>query len=729
MNAFHDDARITAYILDELEPAERKAFEAELKTNPDLRAEVEAMSSAAGFARKAFADAPREGLEDAQRDAVLEAARSRRRLPRLPRLPLTLAAAAAVLITAGLGVLYAVPALHAPLAGPLQLAETRGERAATSVPEPARAQPAPPPAAEPPADAASPQVEQPERQVVAEERASAAPPPPPAAASPPAGAPSQTRTESLGMPAHFYTELSADQGGSRDGRQYRSPGSQGGFGGTADDAFQHRPPQPDLVYPGGEGYDGLDDNPFRLVVEAPLSTFSIDVDTASYSNMRRFITHGQRPPRNSVRIEELINYFDYDYPAPRGGEVLGAHIEATTAPWNEAHRLVRIGLKGQEIEVGEQPAMNLVFLIDVSGSMRPENRLPLVQRALKMLVNRLRPQDRVAIVVYASQTGVHLPSRPGSEAEVIRDAIDQLRAGGSTNAGSGIQQAYRVAQEHFIPGGVNRVILCTDGDFNVGITDRDELTAMVEGKAKSGVYLTVLGFGMGNLKDGMLEHLSNKGNGMYAYIDTEAEARKVFVHELTGTLVTIAQDVKIQVEFNPGKVEAYRLIGYENRALAAEDFLDDTKDAGEIGAGHTVTALYEVVPRGLAVPGPQIEGLRYQRPAERPDEPSPPVEIVESDELLTLKVRYQPPGGGESIPREWHFVDDDRGWREASTDTRWAATVAAFGMILRESPHKGSADLDGVIQWARNAIGEDTHGYREAFVALAEQYRSRHGRR
>ena len=754
MSTFHDDPRITAYILDELTPEEREAFEADLKTNPELRAEVNAMAGAADVARDALGDTPKATLSDSQRDAILTTAQTRRSWSMRP-----LAAAAAVLLTVGLGVFAAVSInqLRPDASFDLATAPERAETAAPGLPvqpvaveqvpahlqeqldalgySDGRARPQPsvePELAPPPAEPVVSPSEIATLEALGYSDGSVSPPPP---------APSLERSDRDAWP-HRRAQTADGAGSGEAAVQQRVEYETGDirFGApspapvTDERSWHHgtsvvHPAPPQFHYPGGESYDAITDNPFFRVLEAPLSTFSIDVDTASYSVMRRFITQGQRPPRDAVRIEELINYFDYDYPAPDGGEVLSAHIEATAAPWNEAHRLVRIGIKGQEIEAGEQPPMNLVFLVDVSGSMGPENRLPLVQRSLKLLVNRLRPQDRVGIVVYASQVGVHLPSTPGTQAETIRQAIDQLRAQGSTNAGDGIQQAYRMAEEHFIPGGVNRVILCTDGDFNVGITDRDELTAMVEGKAKSGVFLTVLGFGMGNLKDGMLEHLSNKGNGSYAYIDTEAEARKVFVHEMTGTLVTIAQDVKIQVEFNPAHVEAYRLIGYENRKLAAEDFLDDTKDAGEIGAGHTVTALYEVVPRGLTIPGPQIDDLRYQRPGTPPAPPAPPVDIVESDELLTVKVRYQPVGGGASIPREWPFVDDGRHWRHASPDTRWAASVAAFGMILRESPHKGSANLDGVIQWARNAIGADTHGYREEFVTLAEQHRARHGQR
>ncbi|HLQ46539.1 MAG TPA: VWA domain-containing protein, partial [Planctomycetaceae bacterium] len=396
--------------------------------------------------------------------------------------------------------------------------------------------------------------------------------------------------------------------------------------------------RPELLEPASaEAYAAIHDNPFASPLQEPLSTFSIDVDTAAYSNMRRFLTQGSWPPPDAVRIEELVNYFTYDY-TPPGAEIsnlksqisnqdtpFAVHLEVAACPWNAEHRLVRVGLKGKEIALDKRPVSNIVFLIDVSGSMQDANKLPLVKAGLKRLVEQFTENDRVGIVVYAGASGVMLDSTNASHKDVILSSIESLQAGGSTNGGEGIQLAYAMARKHFIPKATNRVILCTDGDFNVGITNPDDLTRLIEEEAKSGVFLSVLGFGMGNLKDSTLEKLADKGNGNYAYIDSLREANKVFVEQMTGTLITIAKDVKIQIEFNPSQVGAYRLIGYENRLLAAQDFHDDTKDAGEIGAGHTVTALYEIIPPGkLPVAAPQTdEKLKYQPSVKSPAAASP----------------------------------------------------------------------------------------------------------
>lgn len=362
-----------------------------------------------------------------------------------------------------------------------------------------------------------------------------------------------------------------------------------------------------------EQYDRIYENPFLKVDKNPLSTFSIDVDTASYANIRRYLNNNSRPPKDSVRIEEMINYFSYDYPAPKGDDPFSVNVEIGSCPWKGKHRLVRIGLKGKEIPANQRPSSNIVFLLDVSGSMMYGNKLPLLKKGLKLMVQNLHENDRVAIVVYAGASGLVLPSTSCEKKNTILEALDKLRAGGSTNGGAGIQLAYKVAIENFIPGGTNRVILATDGDFNVGTTGRGDLIRLIQEKAKSKVFLTILGFGMGNYKDATLEQIANKGNGNYAYIDSLKEARKVLVQQIGGTLVTIAKDVKIQIEFNPTKVNAYRLIGYENRLLRNEDFNDDTKDAGEIGAGHTVTALYEIVPAGVNIQTPSVDPLKYQK--------------------------------------------------------------------------------------------------------------------
>jgi len=461
-----------------------------------------------------------------------------------------------------------------------------------------------------------------------------------------------------------------------------------------------------------EAYGGIRENGFRPVFGAPLSTFSIDVDTASYSNVRRFLDQGVAPPPGAVRIEELINYFDYDYVQPDGNVPFGIDVEISEAPWNPKHRLARIGLKGKELRASERPACNLVFLVDVSGSMNTRGKPPLVKRALRMLVPQLRPQDRIAIVVYAGASGLALPSTPGDRQEEILDAIERLSAGGSTNGGEGIELAYRVAREGFVEGGLNRVILATDGDFNVGLTDQGSLVGLVEEKAKSGVFLTVLGFGMGNFKDSTLEKLADKGNGNYAYIDTLSEARKVLVEQIGGTLVTIAKDVKFQIEFNPAEVTAYRLIGYENRMLAAQDFNDDTKDAGEIGAGHTVTAFYEIVPVGVEPDLPDVDPLKYQAFAGEPSE------AAETGELMTVKLRYKQPDGDTSSLIEIPVVDLAWTLDDASDDFVFAASVASFGMLLRGSEHRGAFTYDDVLEMAESAMRDDSLGYRSEFVDL-----------
>ncbi|GAX37753.1 vWA domain-containing protein [Nodularia sp. NIES-3585] len=466
-----------------------------------------------------------------------------------------------------------------------------------------------------------------------------------------------------------------------------------------------------------ENYNRIEDNPFHRVSNEPLSTFSIDVDTASYSNMRRFITQGQLPPKDAVRIEELINYFTYNYPQPRGDRPFSVTTEVTAAPWNSQHKLVQVGLQGKHLNNETLPPSNLVFLIDVSGSMDEPDKLPLVQQSLKLLVNELRPQDRVSLVVYSGNAGLVLPATSGSEKAEIRAAIDRLRAGGSTAGGQGIELAYNIAKQSLIKSGNNRVILATDGDFNVGISSDAELTRLIETKRGQGIFLTVLGFGTGNYKDSKMEQLANKGNGNYAYIDTLLEAKKVLVNDIRGTLFTIAKDVKIQVEFNPAKVQAYRLIGYENRLLQNQDFNDDQKDAGEIGAGHSVTALYEVIPTGTKsdVKLPEVDPLRYQRSGvTTPDSAD--------NEMMLVKLRYKLPQDSTSQLITQTIRDSDfKADRIASANLRFAAAVATFGMVLRDSEYKGNADLDLVMNLATQARGEDEEGYRGEFIRLVEQ--------
>ena len=460
-----------------------------------------------------------------------------------------------------------------------------------------------------------------------------------------------------------------------------------------------------------EAYDRIDENPFRSPAVAPLSTFSVDVDRASYANVRRFLDHGSLPPKDAVRIEELVNYFPYADAEPARGDVpLRITTEVAAAPWNTAHDLVRIALRARDVDMRRAPAANLVFLIDVSGSMMGPGRLPLVKQSLALLVNQLREQDRVAIVVYAGNAGLVLPSTSGGDKQRILAALDGLEAGGSTAGGAGIRLAYDVVRQNFVRGGNNRVILCTDGDFNVGPSSDGALVDLIEQRRTEGAFLTILGFGMGNYKDAKMEKLADAGNGNYGYIDDLLEARKMLVKEMGGTLVTVAKDVKLQVEFNPARVRAYRLLGYEDRLLRDEDFANDAKDAGEVGAGHMVTALYEIVRTDarLDVTLHETGALRYQRPPE----PSAP-----SDELLHVAMRWKAPDGERSQLVN-HPVAARRG--PPSESMRFASAVAGFGMLLRGSPYAGSLAWPTVIDLARGARGDDRDGYRADFIRLAE---------
>lgn len=474
--------------------------------------------------------------------------------------------------------------------------------------------------------------------------------------------------------------------------------------------------------PNTENYNYIIENDFIVPRgEQALSTFSIDVDTASFTNTRRFLEAGQLPPPDAVRIEELLNYFKYDDPAPSGEDPFAVNFEVGPAPWKPEHRLVRIGLRGEEIELDNRPPTNLVFLIDVSGSMNRPEKLPLLKKAFTMLVDSLTPDDRVAMAVYAGASGLVLPSTYAYNREQVFHAIDSLSAGGSTNGGAGIELAYNVAQEHFIEGGINRVILATDGDFNVGVSSEGDLVRMIEAKRETGVFLSVLGFGTGNLQDAKMEQLADRGNGQYAYIDSVDEAKRVLVDELGGTLVTIAKDVKVQVEFNPAQVAAYRLIGYENRLLAAQDFADDTKDAGELGAGMSVTALYEVVPVGVAFDEAETDELKYQQPA-KPVDPENADEAI-TNELMTVKLRYKEPDGDESKLLTFPLIDQKNELDATSDDFRFASSVAAFGMLLRDSKYKGAANWSLVHDLAQSALGDDWGKSRAAFLEMIAKAR------
>jgi len=681
MTAQLDDAKLTAYALGELDEATRADVEARMAEDPAAREAVEETRRAAGILREELAAEPALKLTAAQRAAVEAnaAAAAAERQRRLRRRGLwlrvgTTAAAATVLIGLGAWAFWS-PALRELPSSGVGTARHGGETP-----------PGPGLVGTPGGRGRAPRVTGTPKHYA------------------PATRPDATAT-SIGGSAHRHLRGDDLQ------RSPRVPPEKPGPG-------EGSPERPD----GGwnrESYAEIVENPFRKVTDHPLSTFSIDVDTASYANVRRKLLWEKRwPEKGAVRIEEMINYFPYDYapPAEGGEHPFAAHTHVSPCPWSRGHRLLRVALKGREIHPDSRPSSNFVFLLDVSGSMRPANKLPRVKEAMKMLVERLGENDRVAIVVYAAATGLVLDSTRCDEKETILAALDRLDAGGSTNGGAGIQLAYRTAEENFITGGVNRVILCTDGDFNVGVTSRGELLRLIEEKARSGVFLSVLGFGVGNYQDDRMEMLADKGNGNYAYIDTLNEARKVLVDQMSGTLVTIAKDVKIQVEFNPAEVEAYRLIGYENRMLAKEDFRDDRKDAGEIGAGHTVTALYELVPAGERVETPKVDPLKYQtRPGLS--------QAAASGAICTVKLRYKQPGAAKSTLMTHEVLDTGGRFEKVPRDFRFATAVAAFGMILRDSRYKGAYTLDAVIEQAKSSLGEDPFGYRAEFVRIAETAR------
>lgn len=525
----------------------------------------------------------------------------------------------------------------------------------------------------------------------------------PFAIAPPPASTLSTRSMDLGMAAPTETDAPVDA-----------------FAPMATPRLQMEPKK--QMEPQGfntERYDPIEESDFRSPLVAPLSTFSIDVDTASYANVRRFLNQGQLPPADAVRIEELINYFSYEDAAPtesleEGGDPFAVHMAQTYAPWNPKHRLLRIGLKGYEMPWEARPASNLVFLLDVSGSMNHANKLPLVKRAMSVLIDRLDARDRVAIVVYAGASGLVLPSTTANNHQTIEHALNNLKAGGSTNGGAGIELAYKVARENFIEDGNNCVILCTDGDFNVGQTNRGSLGDAAESAADAGISLTILGFGMGNYNDEMLETLSNKGKGSYAYVDSDTEARKVFLEDLTSNLFKIAKDVKIQVEFNPAEVAAYRLVGYENRRLKAEDFNNDAKKAGDIGPGHSVVALYEIVPAGEGSDVPVVNALRYQT--------APKAERESNGELATVKLRYKQPDASDSqlitAAVQAKAVEPVK---QASDDVRFSAAVAAFGLKLTDSQYAGEISFDEIRRLAMGALGKDPGGHRSEFLELVRQ--------
>lgn len=463
-----------------------------------------------------------------------------------------------------------------------------------------------------------------------------------------------------------------------------------------------------------EQYSHFNDNPYQWAAAEPVSTFSTDVSTASYSNVRRFLTEGKLPPKDAVRIAELVNYFPYSYPAPAGDNPVSLTADIAPCPWQPTHHLARVGVRAKTFSAANMPARNLVFLIDVSGSMDGPTRLGLVKKSLNMLIDQMTAKDTVGIVTYAGDTSVKLRPTTGDQKPRIRSVVDGLRSGGGTNAGSGIQLAYEQARANFIGGGVNRVVLCTDGDFNIGVTSQGELVRLIEQERKGNVFLTVLGFGMGNLKDSNLEKLANHGNGHYAYIDGESEAYKVFVQQ-GGALATVAKDVKLQVHFNPAQVSAYRLIGYENRLLKNEDFKNDAKDAGDMGSGHTVTAFYELVPVGVDLDAPKPD-----KPLYGPNGQAPTAD--KAADWLTVKMRYKHPEEDKSLELA-QPLPAGRFGQGIGDDFQFAAAVAEFGMLLRESPHKGTASLDRVLKAASENLGADPGGHRAEFTGLVRQAR------
>lgn len=687
-----NDPRITSYALGELEGPAREEFERELAASDDLQKHLnETINLAKNLGALPM---PNEQLEN--RDALLEQCaknQSRRRKTNILRLavPISLAAAASIVAVAVLN------QAETPESS-TQIASARDEKSeqeiASSAPPAITAAPATPQALS--------RTQQVGQEQPVDTRASAV--------AGVAKAKIQTFTGGWGKePSRGAPRAAADSDGYI---HYGSPIASPSEPSTPSASIRIRSDEWNT-----EGYNAIRENSFLDAKQNPLSTFSIDVDTASYANVRRFLRGEALPPAGTVRTEELLNYFSYNYPQPKDAVPFSVNLEVATAPWDAKRQLVRIGLKGREIPESERAPANLVFLVDVSGSMNEPNKLPLLKRSLRGLVENLSGNDRVAIVVYAGSSGLALPSTPGTRKQDILAALDSLQAGGGTHGSEGIKLAYETARQNFRKEGINRVILCTDGDFNVGVTSQGELQKLIEDERASGVFLSVLGFGTGNTKDSTMELLADKGNGNYATIDTPNEGRKVLVEQMGSTLFTIAKDVKIQVEFNPARVAAYRLIGYENRLLAKEDFNDDTKDAGEIGAGHTVTALYEIIPAGEKIPGaPSVDPLKYQTP--EPVASGAPV----SGDLLTIKLRFKQPDGNKSQLLEVALPSPESvtPFDQASSDFRFAAAVAAFGMKLRGSPDAGSITWDDMLQIARNALGDDPGSYRAEFLTLIE---------
>lgn len=720
MSSIADDPRLTAYALGELPEAERAEVEALLRDDPAARAALEETASLAGLLKEELRAEPGPRLSPDQRAAVVQRFEDERRIVPFYRRRAALWTAGGALAASLLGYLTfgtelterRRPEALARLGSQSKMRDAgapyRRVEPLTGAPRSEDFKSAPPPAApsrpEESNAAPAPILGLPALKRKSEARGALKPDVRFSTSLPPAEDQVQ-----LGLRGKLKESIELSRSSSPRSREPAVKPELRRFNPSPQDPSVDVPTLPE------RRQEALVHNPFRSAIDDPLSTFSIDVDTASYANVRRFLTHNTRPPLEQVRIEEMINYFSYDYAPPvEADRPFSSELEVTQCPWNIKNRLVRIGLKGRVVPEDQRPTTNLVFLLDVSGSMNSANKLPLVKEGLRQLVERLGENDRVAIVVYAGASGLVLPSTSCQEKSTILGALDRLSAGGSTNGGAGIQLAYQTAVANFIEGGVNRVVLATDGDFNVGLRRRSDLESLIQDRAKSGVFLTVLGFGRNGYNDGIMETLADKGNGNYAFIDNRAEAKKVLVDQLSGTLITIAKDVKIQVEFNPAKVASYRLIGYENRVMAAADFNDDRKDAGEIGAGHTVTALYEVVLRDPNAPlqteDPRVDELKYQERKK----------LSQSPEMLTLKLRYKQPDGDTSSLLAFPLVDQQRSYNDATTDFKFAASVALFGMILRNSPHKGDGNLELVDELAQDGLGADAKGYRKEFRQLVQ---------
>lgn len=706
MKPILDDVRLTAYALGEGSPAERAEIEAQLQADPARQALVDEIQAFAAKLEAELGTEPDIALTDAQRQAILGApAQAPSRLVRFPWRKATGFAAVAAVVTLLFGGAFwaSTRSLYRDLLAKL---DEKGEMAVgqdgyVSLQLEPIGELAPKPPALPEAEVL----------LAPEEFAVELPEIVDFVASPRMELQAELDIASDAVSPVIMRNLAPGNLANRSSRGRATSTARYGGGWASDQPESFR-------WETAESYAPIQGNVFKRIADEPLSTFSIDVDTASYANVRRFLRAGQMPPPDAVRIEELINYFPYDYAPPKKNAPFAVHLESAACPWNPAHALVKIALKGKELAAESRPPCNLVFLIDVSGSMDTDNKLPLVKKSLQLLARQLAPQDRVSIVVYASATGLVLPSTPVRDLAAIEAALDRLQAGGSTAGGAGIRLAYDEALKNFRPEGNNRVVLCTDGDFNVGIVDADELAAFIAERAQKGIFLTVLGFGMGNYKDDRLETLADQGNGNYAYVDTFSEARKTLVEQAAGTLFTIAKDVKLQIEFNPAHFDGYRLIGYENRLLAKEDFNDDRKDAGELGAGHVVTAFYELIPAGVdSTPG--VDPLKYQAPDEKPAvaEETP---ADASPEWLTVKLRYKLPKGTKSRKIEIPFTGEAAAFENASADFRFAAGVAAAGFMMRGDTATSGLTFGDVAAWTAAAAGADPGGYRREFIDLLQ---------